>query len=141
MSILGAMESVFSTHVEVFLQHDGSFVGRIGLLHACGGVSQRRAYHKYLIQSSPRMWRCFHIKNKIFILERVFSTHVEVFLEFNQLKEALKGLLHACGGVSFNGCLIFISPKSSPRMWRCFLIVKIVSTVALVFSTHVVMLL
>ena len=53
--------------------------------------------------------------------EKVFSTHVEVFL-LKQL-ESLKAnsLLHARGGVSIAITSVNSATKSSPRTWRCFL--------------------
>ena len=93
-------ESVFPTHVGVFLSvHSLRFL-LCGLPHACGGVSDR------LRQTAHGLL--------------VFPTHVGVFLGHGQAGSSGPRLPHACGGVSPPPRSSSRAVKSSPRMWGCF---------------------
>mgnify|MGYP003277061333 CR=1 FL=1 len=69
------------------------------------------------LSSSPRMWGCFWSGFLAFLAERVFPTHVGVFLSLED--GALEGL------------------QSSPRMWGCFKKILIFLEKDSVFPTHV----
>ena len=72
--------SVFPTHVGVFLSSPRIVRIPESLPHACGGVSALQKRSPYSLESSPRMWGCFQVKAQLERLERVFPTHVGVFL-------------------------------------------------------------
>ena len=55
------VSAVFSTSVEVFPMKRGDFLSQIGLLHVRGGVSEQTDKGGFLIESSPRPWRCFYL--------------------------------------------------------------------------------
>ena len=69
--------------------------------------------------------------------EKVFPTHVGVFLASIVESTLTKSLPHACGGVSTVFSLIAISPMSSPRMWGCFSSQRRRRSLWDVFPTHV----
>ena len=73
-------QGVFSTHVEVFLLADYDSNGAWCFLHARGGVSFIFDIGCFNLGFSPRTWRCFPSRNRPQGHDRVFSTHVEVFL-------------------------------------------------------------
>ena len=91
---------VFPTHVGVFLAQGPQSLGRVGLPHACGGVSSFARTFCGAFLSSPRMWGCFHHDAFVHADTSVFPTHVGVFLA------PLEWLADRLG--------------SSPRMWGCF---------------------
>ncbi len=131
------LQAVFSTLVEVF-PHFGSARGVWRcLLHARGGVSLLQKQCAWRALSSPRSWRCFLACGLIAISSKVFSTLVEVFLRQVHLPGLKVSLLHARGGVS-EMLTAFSTPKgSSPRTWRCFLVIVALQALLRVFSTHV----
>ena len=128
---------VFSTSVEVFLRATGLDARVWGLLHVRGGVSDKGVVSRIVRKSSPRPWRCFlqidHQNPHI----RVFSTSVEVFLEYVILLVASMGLLHVRGGVSCAPRVKGTSLPSSPRPWRCFCERRSSGDCSGVFSTSV----
>ena len=91
---------VFPTHVGVFPKASPARLPRQGLPHACGGVSE--GSRKYIPdgESSPRMWGCFHRRER--------------------QSASFEGLPHACGGVSKGIRYTSGLQMSSPRMWGCF---------------------
>ena len=90
------------------------------LLHVRGGVSDKVSGCITLTKSSPRPWRCFLLGRCSKLLERVFSTSVEVFLVISVQAPLHLRLLHVRGGVSGDTDKGQIITKSSPRPWRCF---------------------
>ena len=50
---------VFPTHVGVFLRMERRSHIKLGLPHACGGVSHSELGYRIIRVSSPRMWGCF----------------------------------------------------------------------------------
>ena len=111
---------VFSTHVEMFLTKE-QLEARIGsFLHARGDVSGNQRTQGLAGEFSPRTWRCFYLTIFVFSSDRVFSTHVEMFLHFCQNPMDVLSFLHARGDVSSS--VITLSPEMmfSPRTWRCF---------------------
>ena len=128
---------VFSTHVEVFLTRSGMFTHKLRFLHACGGVSKFQDNEEEGYTFSPRMWRCFWSAQASLCLEAVFSTHVEVFLAWQDFDVVYDSFLHACGGVSESREWCDPETGFSPRMWRCFLLDKYGLNRKNVFSTHV----
>ena len=67
----------------------------------------------------------------------VFSTYVEVFLDFELAAKRGVGFLHVCGGVSARGGTRYTEILFSPRMWRCFYLTLLKLGRYLVFSTYV----
>ena len=114
-------DSVFPTHVGVFLFPTLN-ASKIGCLpHACGGVSIPGTVLNGLSRSSPRMWGCFCSGSSVSCHRAVFPTHVGVF-PVRELLSIMNGSLpHACGGVSALRFFSVEAAKSSPRMWGCFL--------------------
>ena len=90
---------VFSTSVEVFPRGMIDSLGRSGLLHVRGGVSNPSG-------------------NKL-KERKVFSTSVEVFPRNRTLVPTMCSLLHVHGGVSVKPAIWPMRPLSSPRPWRC----------------------
>ncbi len=128
---------VFSTLVEVFLNDLATRLEQEGLLHARGGVSMVKSKAQNAMTSSPRSWRCFSATPVLTPWAFVFSTLVEVFLLVRCDSSKVKCLLHARGGVSNAFAFQFIKRWSSPRSWRCFLLVKHRRSDKKVFSTLV----
>src|SRR5476649_1273103 len=91
---------VFPTHVGVFLSPALVRPSGQSLPHARGGVSAFIFNSGSLDQSSPRTWGCFLHRFLMFLNEKVFPTHVGVFLHASSIFEALERLPHARGGVS-----------------------------------------
>ena len=87
--------------------------------------------------SSPRPWRCFPSKERLYGIRSVFSTSVEVFLHISTSIGLFPGLLHVRGGVSLQLSKIRLTHKSSSRPWRCFSIQKLKLAPTMVFSTSV----
>ena len=94
---------VFSTSVEVFPWFTVFAHTDASLLHVRGGVSGSMVGDSSQVSSSPRPWRCFQGVILRFCHGFVFSTSVEVFLEFAISLVASMGLLHVRGGVSCVG--------------------------------------
>ena len=134
-----ATKTICSTHVEMFPPRHDSCQQQGHLLHACGDVSAMLGAGSSLLQSAPRMWRCFIRRVQGRRLNPICSTHVEMFLRpCPRLVQGLD-LLHACGDVSdVLGGIGFVS-QSAPRMWRCFSPYLAVSLLEGICSTHVEM--
>ena len=128
---------VFSTSVEVFLPRQA--IRRTGksLLHVRGGVSFIRILNEPRSTSSPRPWRCFSLDFTACVLQKVFSTSVEVFPHVTGNLAREVGLLHVRGGVSYSLRNQIIGIRSSPRPWRCFCSDCSVARSVRVFSTSV----
>ena len=130
-------ETIFSTHVEVFLWRCNLSDKWTDLLHARGGVSHAMQRAKHNKQSSPRTWRCFWRTLSLSKYIPIFSTHVEVFLSYDINIYNTKNLLHARGGVSKIGISTVTTTQSSPRTWRCFYLYMYSYSKQKIFSTHV----
>ena len=128
---------VFSTLVEVFLGAAYIFDQFISLLHARGGVSCHFSHSLELTGSSPRSWRCFYYPDCDPLHQKVFSTLVEVFLNFISFLQLPLSLLHARGGVSACSESATSLALSSPRSWRCFHFSESFHLFKIVFSTLV----
>ena len=112
-------DDVCSTHVEMFPSSLSSAFHSMGLLHACGDVSNRTHYLNSPQMSAPRMWRCFLRNDRFMFLDN--------------------RLLHACGDVSAPAGSWRRKGKSAPRMWRCFCALSTKWILRRVCSTHVEM--
>ena len=110
---------VCSTHVELFLCKALCIRRRLGLLHACGDVSEVYRLPSGSRAFAPRMWRCFRAGIRDVGAARVCSTHVEMFPPTASWSGCRMGLLHACGDVSVNVSHYVITVRFAPRMWRC----------------------
>ena len=110
-----------------------------GLLHACGDVSLASASTQPQPQFAPRMWRCFGFFEIYSLIAVVCSTHVEMFLRIRKPRMPILGLLHACGDVSGTASGCRGAGLFAPRMWRCFLKIRLRSSLTGVCSTHVEM--
>ena len=94
---------------------------RIGsFLHARGDVSGNQRTQGLAGEFSPRTWRCFYLTIFVFSSDRVFSTHVEMFLHFCQNPMDVLSFLHARGDVSSSVITHRPEMMFSPRTWRCF---------------------
>ena len=131
------MIKVFSTYVEVFPSASSPWGMRMCLLHVRGGVSSGMPSACWPVLSSPRTWRCFLRRFSTVCEEAVFSTCVEVFPTLRRNGSGRRGLLHVRGGVSTPTAYGDGATASSPRMWRCFLIITARSMRMEVFSTYV----
>ena len=129
--------SVFPTHVGVFPPLLPDTAPRWRLPHACGGVSKTAYAEKTFQQSSPRMWGCFLSSILNHTLFPVFPTHVGVFLNRRHRDLVRASLPHSCGGVSKKRVSPSWCAPSSPRMWGCFLHLKLRTHLRGVFPTHV----
>ena len=130
---------VCSTHVEMF-QLCRLFL-RIcrGLLHACGDVSRPVQFVQAFRRFAPRMWRCFFHLSSFSPLEKVCSTHVEMFPPSHEPISFPSSLLHACGDVSATRPSGPHYDEFAPRMWRCFRATRGQDRGIQVCSTHVEM--
>ena len=108
-----------------------------GLLHVRGGVSGGTISRTTYAKSSPRPWRCFPGRPRKALRSPVFSTSVEVFLNFCPLLTAIRRLLHVRGGVSGSVKVEIELVGSSPRPWRCFRCKWRSRRIGVVFSTSV----
>ena len=114
------VDSVFPTHVGVFLLRLLCLFVLYGLPHARGGVSHRAQRVQGQGGSSPRTWGCFYLFARYDRDRHVFPTHVGVFLCLFISHVDYRRLPHARGGVS-TGCTVPPSfVWSSPRTWGCF---------------------
>ncbi len=89
------------------------------------------------VEFSPRTWRCFYKVIAFLVLEKVFSTHVEVFPNAEAEEARKNRFLHARGGVSGRWPFINGHATFSPRTWRCFRLLWFQYQTGQVFSTHV----
>ena len=76
----GGRSEVFPTHVGVFLVSGDKGEAALSLPHARGGVSQGDQSRVFTFRSSPRTWGCFLIFTLFALIDKVFPTHVGVFL-------------------------------------------------------------
>ncbi len=113
---------VFPTHVGVFLPPSRPGAMRCCLPHARGGVSEEVTCALIGTESSPRTWGCFSLTGCLLFLDRVFPTHVGVFLDFSTACRVRICLPHARGGVSSWFRRLRRRRQSSPRTWGCFLL-------------------
>ena len=109
--------AVFPTPVGVFLVLIEKYGLRVGLPHACGGVSRIVGPSHMLPESSPRLWGCF--------LRGFF------------ISTSPTRLPHACGGVSTGKGMGMKACESSPRLWGCFYAPISLDTSKPVFPTPV----
>ena len=128
---------VFPTHVGVFLAQGPQGLGRVGLPHARGGVSFAKELFMVALMSSPRTWGCFQVTFGILLTQKVFPTHVGVFLVLEEIPVSPLGLPHARGGVSRKRAIILRCKESSPRTWGCFPCSSVDAVLTRVFPTHV----
>ncbi len=132
-----AEETVFPTHVGVFLKSWTFAPGSSCLPHARGGVSILKDANIMRQVSSPRTWGCFYDPQFPQWPEEVFPTHVGVFLCPMEHRFRRRSLPHARGGVSSLACTATCNSGSSPRTWWCFLVHGLQFVRAGVFPTHV----
>ena len=119
-SASSASDTVFPTHVGVFLCICSSLKAPSCLPHARGGVSELGLLFSVKLLSSPRTWGCFYYIFRPTLPHGVFPTHVGVFLMRLSAATSFSCLPHARGGVSHavKCCNFFF--LSSPRTWGCF---------------------
>ena len=92
------IRQVFSTYVEVILNHIFHCYCSFCVLHVCGGDPARKNVTCWWVQCSPRMWRWSFMHDLKENKAIVFSTYVEVIL-INLLKRTTPdSVLHVCGG-------------------------------------------
>ena len=110
---------VFPTHVGVYRLRIWSSIGWTSFPHACGGVPTNISTISLLLQFSPRMWGCTCYIGYPECFDRVFPTHVGVYLVAERLKTRTVSFPHACGGVPHIQVPIILVDQFSPRMWGC----------------------
>ena len=148
---------VFPTCVGVFLVLT---LGRFypgSLPHVRGGVSDALAARAACLQSSPRAWGCFFMREHEGCEFVVFPTCVGVFPSYVVFQTTEPGLPHVRGGVSSDsykispGCSLphvrgGVSKiraaqdkkiRSSPRAWGCFSMTDEIVAMMPVFPTCV----
>ena len=123
----------------MFLTFHFLHLSSISMLHARGDVSTVAAIFINKKLYAPRTWRCFFISSTTNWLEKVCSTHVEMFPSTIGLKNGLSGMLHARGDVSASAGLSGSQKEYAPRTWRCFILSVSLSMYSCVCSTHVEM--
>ena len=133
----GHRSPVFPTHVGVFPRHCTMPDKSVGLPRARGGVSSSVLSALSFTTSSPRTWGCFQFASGDVNHQRVFPTHVGVFLLQRRSKDWTVRLPHARGGVSMPGTVTRLRPVSSPRTWGCFQYAAFQASQQAVFPTHV----
>ena len=89
---------VFSTCVEVILIQMKGEVIPDGILHVCGGDPKTKTHWTSGQRYSPRVWRWSQIWWISWLEFWVFSTCVEVILDFSKIKFRKQCILHVCGG-------------------------------------------
>ena len=110
--------NVFSTYVEVILNHWWNLCHWSSILHVCGGDPLFARLATLPVPYSPRMWRWSCSCSKVEAKKEVFSTYVEVILVLSSCQKSQHGILHVCGG---DPVWDFVSGKDwqySPCMWR-----------------------
>ena len=95
-----ASRMLFPTHVGVFPNGMPVCPFWTPLPHARGGVSLRKSWLSSRKPSSPRTWGCFRLEAFNRQLEKLFPTHVGVFLALPVGTRVPFTLPHARGGVS-----------------------------------------
>ena len=133
----GSKDSVFPTHVGVFLGIRKPFPNGKRLPHARGGVSIPEEAFAGYVPSSPRTWGCFSEEIVVDMFAGVFPTHVGVFPEKTGGSGSCASLPHARGGVSGTDDSIDTVLPSSPRTWGCFHNPWASEADTRVFPTHV----
>ena len=131
------LQTVFPTHVGVFLRCPACLPGLVRLPHARGGVSATRPSGGSADGSSPRTWGCFYSDAGAQAQAAVFPTHVGVFPTLDLTERLLWSLPHARGGVSVCARGERVFERSSPRTWGCFQGSTAAFLLSLVFPTHV----
>ncbi len=109
----------------------------LGLPHARGGVSKKKAARRRLLLSSPRPWGCFWIMENWTDLWSVFPTPVGVFPMRGFFPPSWASLPHALGGVSKDNVVYERGTASSPRPWGCFRVYAPFRATACVFPMPV----
>ena len=87
-------------------------------LHVCGGDPKGRFGYHNQYKFSPRMWRWSWIWDSTVRLFEVFSTYVEVILEWSTRSSQTWSFLHVCGGDPQCKAKTTKLDSFSPRMWR-----------------------
>ena len=128
---------VFPTHVGVFLKPKRASADSSSLPHTRGGVSFSRAEFECHCGSSPHTWGCFFTHWSNSVPDKVFPTHVGVFLNSATLAGDELSLPHTRGGVSFATAFGLIAQPSSPHTWGCFRLATAQADLNAVFPTHV----
>ena len=110
-------QTVFPTHVGVFLKERLGADNGERLPHTRGGVSHAQAWEIAVARSSPHTWGCFCLADK------------NGGVPF--------GLPHTRGGVSNWTSGLFTTRPSSPHTWGCFHPKRGLALHHVVFPTHV----
>ena len=116
--------------MEVFPPYSPHVLVYVRFLHTRGGVSMLESLTSPQARFSPHTWRCFFACPFFQPLERVFSTHVEVFLSVMRVAPLAGSFLHTRGGVSKQAVGDTAVIKFSPHTWRCFLAQEAITAAA-----------
>ena len=128
---------MFSTYVEVILNHAHIRYLKPCVLHVCGGDPKSPLFFKNINQCSPRMWRWSLRLEQEEEEREVFSTYVEVIPFGTCIWVASYSVLHVCGGDPKWLPKSILSPWCSPRMWRWSYTPEHFAWLKAVFSTYV----
>ena len=109
---------IFSTYVEVILILLITVIFQLNFLHVCGGDPEETIQNRKEWLFSPRMWRWSWVKDKAELLKKIFSTYVEVILQYPSFGCHWNDFLHVCGGDPIFIVHNYFSNSFSPRMWR-----------------------
>ena len=110
--------AVFSTYVEVIPWGWLAWKQSTSFLHVCGGDPTICDDDDVDEAFSPRMWRWSLWRSLGWRFKEVFSTYVEVILDWHIEFNPLWSFLHVCGGDPEMTVTASFSNKFSPRMWR-----------------------
>ena len=114
-----ALRQVFPTHVGMFRSAVVYISTSRGFPHACGDVPMLTIQLQLTTEFSPRMWGCSGHNGRRQSTERVFPTHVGMFLSERTDSMHTASFPHACGDVPFRVSLVHLERMFSPRMWGC----------------------
>ena len=131
------LPDVFSTYVEVILYGYLPTWSLRSFLHVCGGDPTWSQFVLVSVWFSPRMWRWSSHQMIWLRAVQVFSTYVEVILNFLEKRLKRLGFLHVCGGDPEYLNANKRESKFSPRMWRWSSSLTKTKSGQGVFSTYV----
>ena len=130
---------VFSTYVEMILRCENILRCATCVLHVCG--DDPKLWLNCILPNpcSPRMWRWSYLIVLPDQHDIVFSTYVEMILNFRDLLFRNICVLHVCGDDPMQWFWRLTVHLCSPRMWRWSYAMILTSNGSSVFSTYVEM--
>ena len=132
---------VFSTYVEMIPSLKPVVKPPFSVLHVCGDDPWKKFKTWKLLECSPRMWRWSSDVEQCPRYLNVFSTYVEMILDYEKEIQKYYRVLHVCGDDPQELQNFRNQYKCSPRMWRWSCSVFLYVIPFAVFSTYVEMIL